>query len=48
MDHYNQKSYFKSLENINKIKKLSKKQTIFAKKFSIFRKFIHWNKNFEQ
>ena len=26
MDHYNQKSYFKSLENINKIKKLSKKQ----------------------
>ncbi len=36
MDHYNQKSYFKSLENINKIKKLSVKQTIFAKKIFYF------------
>ena len=41
LDHYTQRSYFKSLENINKIKKLNKNQTIFAKKIFYFREFIN-------
>ena len=41
LDHYTQRSYFKSLENINKIKKLNKNQTIFAKKYLFLREFIN-------